>query len=358
MPHFFALCSRTRSLPIVAALALGLSFSAQAKIWRIDNNGGSPGDFTSGAAAIASPLVQNGDTLYFNGSGSNYADMAITKRLAIFGPGYFLAQNPETQATPTSAYVNLIYFNAGSSGSMITGMTFGYMEINADNLLIKRNYGNRCNGGFDNGTLRVADNRSNISIVQNYLVNGCSDPALMVRGGSSNVLVKNNYLYTANGSYVARLHSACEFAQNVVNSSAGYGRIEAYSCNIYNNVFVQDTYNVGAFVGSGNGCYNNVLARASDGMFPTGAPYNNLLGQTMGNVFTLTGSSDASWMLKAGSPALAAGQNGEDCGMFGGNDPYVLSGLPTIPAIWFFSAPSSGSGASGLQIRIKAKSHN
>jgi hypothetical protein len=71
-----------------------------------------------------------------------------------------------------------------------------------------------------------------------------------------------------------------------------------------------------------------------------------------------TGSNDGIFQLKAGSPAIGAGVGGVDMGLFGGSDPYVLSGLPAIPAIWFISAPSSGSGASGLQVQIKAKSHN
>jgi len=38
--------------------------------------------------------------------------------------------------------------------------------------------------------------------------------------------------------------------------------------------------------------------------------------------------------------------------------PYILSGLPGIPAIYFFISPAVGSSATGLSVQIKAKSHN
>ena len=78
----------------------------------------------------------------------------------------------------------------------------------------------------------------------------------------------------------------------------------------------------------------------------------------MSTVFVSTGSSDGIWQLAVDSPALGAGLDGVDCGMFGDQNPYVLSGLPPLPAIYFFSAPSTGSSSAGLQVRIKGESHN
>ncbi|MFC2138715.1 hypothetical protein ACFLTE_11120, partial [Bacteroidota bacterium] len=81
------------------------------------------------------------------------------------------------------------------------------------------------------------------------------------------------------------------------------------------------------------------------------------LGVDMATVFEGTGSTDAQWQLKAGSPALGYGTDDADCGMFGGIDPYVLSGIPPIPAIYYYSAPSSASTATGLPITIRIKSN-
>jgi len=69
-------------------------------------------------------------------------------------------------------------------------------------------------------------------------------------------------------------------------------------------------------------------------------------------------STDGQWQLERGSPALETGINGEDVGMFGGSSPYMLSGIPSLPHIYFLSAPSVGSATDGLQVRLKVKSTN
>ncbi|MFH0882855.1 MAG: right-handed parallel beta-helix repeat-containing protein, partial [bacterium] len=71
-----------------------------------------------------------------------------------------------------------------------------------------------------------------------------------------------------------------------------------------------------------------------------------------------TGSTDSQWQLAVDSPAEGVGVGGVDCGMFGGNDPYVLSGIPPIPTITHFFAPSTASQASGLNVELKAKARN
>jgi hypothetical protein len=68
---------------------------------------------------------------------------------------------------------------------------------------------------------------------------------------------------------------------------------------------------------------------------------------------------DNGYILASGSPATAAGVNGGDCGAFGtgtGGQPYILSGMPEIPAIFEATVPSYGT--SSLQVNIKATTHN
>ena len=76
----------------------------------------------------------------------------------------------------------------------------------------------------------------------------------------------------------------------------------------------------------------------------------------MNTVFAGTGSTDGQWQLASGSPAIGTGTNGTDIGMFGGDDPYVLSGLPQIPAIYKFLGSSVGSQS--IDVEVKIKSHN
>jgi len=66
--------------------------------------------------------------------------------------------------------------------------------------------------------------------------------------------------------------------------------------------------------------------------------------------------------LKAGSPALGAGygstaQNPVDAGMYGGSTPYVLSGIPAIPSIYFFANQPVGSNSDPIDVQIKVRSN-
>ncbi|MEZ5083070.1 MAG: hypothetical protein R2750_06440 [Bacteroidales bacterium] len=67
-------------------------------------------------------------------------------------------------------------------------------------------------------------------------------------------------------------------------------------------------------------------------------------------------STDGQWQLKVGSPAIGTGEDGADIGIFGGESPYVLSGLPAIPAIYDLNAQSLPTNT--LDVTVKAKSHN
>jgi hypothetical protein len=76
----------------------------------------------------------------------------------------------------------------------------------------------------------------------------------------------------------------------------------------------------------------------------------------MSTVFIGTGSTDGKWQLKDNSPAKGAGTEGTDIGPFGGPKPYILSGIPNIPRIYFFDSPTSVTGTTGLPVHLKAKS--
>ena len=73
-------------------------------------------------------------------------------------------------------------------------------------------------------------------------------------------------------------------------------------------------------------------------------------------VFVPSGTTDGQWQLRNGSPAIGAGLGGVDCGMFGGTDPYVLSGIPDIPMITSLYVPSRANPTDGLDVKITIES--
>ena len=121
-------------LSIVMALMVA---SAQARIWRVNPEQLADPDYTTLQAAH--DAASTGDTLSVEPS-FGYDDLTVTKRLVIIGPGYFLGQNPEAQANFTSAGVGNITLNSGSENTIITGLwIMGYITVNTDNIIIKRN---------------------------------------------------------------------------------------------------------------------------------------------------------------------------------------------------------------------------
>jgi len=113
-----------KSILFILVLILGTS-SLYAAIWRVNNMPGNNADFTTLTDAIEA--ASDNDIIYVEGTGSQYDEGSIelTKKLTIYGSGYFLIENDNTNASklPGEIYVNL-YFFEGSEGSTCSGISF------------------------------------------------------------------------------------------------------------------------------------------------------------------------------------------------------------------------------------------
>ena len=331
-------------------------FSLQAKVYRVNNNAGTGAKYSSAQTAHDSCSV--GDTLYIEGSSISYGTLNISKKINLIGPGYFLGQNPQTQVNLVSAPFGIITCGSGSAGSYITGIEATNLVVQDNNIIIKRNHfiGN---SGSSYASIGIQSNRSGILITQNYVTNPFSYTSsfpIGVSSGCSNITITNNYLditpsSTYSGAPVIYIDPA---ASAVVVNNVFQGQSNM-SLTLNNTTFNNNIVNIpsGTVTGSNNSMFNNLSASANLDT-TSGNAHHNQINVSMSSVFIGTGSTDGQWKLKAGSPAIAAGLSGEDCGMFGGSDPYILSGIPTIPAIYFFAAPSSGSATLPVHIKIKS----
>ncbi|HPE58585.1 MAG TPA: hypothetical protein PK904_19425 [Bacteroidales bacterium] len=329
---------------------------ANATSWRVNNNPAINADFSTFQEAhdAASP----GDTIYVEGTGfdNHYGDVTISKKLIVIGPGYFLLDNDSTQANHLVARFQAITLNSGAEGTVIYGLELnwglsGYkgIIINTSNITIARNY-------FSDDRARIVfggNDIYNIALLQNF--------AWEIRGtygySANNVLIANNFvLATISGV------SSGVITNNVIKS----GITSTYS-EIKNNIIYQSSvYPLG---GSSYGTENYVAYNLVSGTFhggsnppPPPGP-GNQENVDMSTVFiNFIGGSlpgvDNNWILNPEGPAVGAGENGIDCGMFGGVTPYVLSGLAPIPRIYEADVPISGSAATGLPVTIKVKSQN
>jgi hypothetical protein len=317
-----------------------ITLSCFGTVWHVNNNANTLYDFTTLQAAHDAAAVQPGDTLYLYGSPNGYGSLTATKKLYIIGPGYFLTENTDRQVVPYSASAVTITLNAGSEYSVITGMTVSKMVVNASHQTIKRN--------LITGSSTVIcqiNSASDIIVLQNFIrtTNSYSSGLNITGTASTGILVSNNIIEaSASSSY--SINTEPNLMLTYANNTL-YGTVNISRSDFYNNIL-----RYGSFYGDNSSVFNNI---GSSSQF--GSTNGNQANVSMSNVFASSGSTDAYYMLRIGSPAIAAGLNGEDCGAYGGSLPYVLSGMPSeIPTIYFFS--SIGAGYQ-LPIHIKAKTH-
>lgn len=343
---------------VLSALLMAItSFTASATIWRVNNTLGVDADFTS--VQVAHDSASAGDTILVEGSTIAYGNLAITKLLYIYGTGYFLTENDSTQAYPINAKLGNVTFNAGSGGSRMQGFQIGdgaanAVTINTDNIIFERNYINLNDFAW---MIVVGNNRTNIIIRHNYLVNLMnwfgSGFGISIGTNVTGTVIYDNYIHvpsavTASGAIFSNnTSSSLIIRQNVL-----MGRLV-----FYNTVFENNIYRSGNAVTSDiTNIVRNNLCNGTQ--FP--AINGNQQSVNMTTVFLLTGSTDGQWRLKIGSPAIGAGFSEEDCGMYGnlpGVPVYILSGMPEIPAIFAATVPVVGTNSTGLDVNVKVKSH-
>ena len=127
---------------------------------RVNNNPAADPDYATLQAA--NDAASNGDTIYVEGSPTDYDGADISKKLVIIGPGYFLTDNDSTQAFGISAtFKSAIDFQAGSAGSIITGCNINDgigLYVNDISII-------RCNV---NAIITNCMEVNNILILQNY----------------------------------------------------------------------------------------------------------------------------------------------------------------------------------------------
>jgi hypothetical protein len=335
---------QSKSLLPFILTSLVITIPLSAKIWRVDNNGGSPGDFTTLSAA--STGASSGDTLYVYGSPINYGTLSISKKLTVIGPGFFLSQNPQTQANPAPAMTGPVYFNAGSDSSLVTGLQTAQVIIypNVNHITLKRDY---ITHDYVGAAVVLQSGANSITIQQCYIRNVRSNAdagGIRMDGTNTSIIISNNFILPSISTGDAI--SAAATSAAVVSHNVIYGDFVIAQSEVTNNIFRE-----GSFTGSSANTYLNNICSGTQ----IAAAGDNIQNVVMADVFLGVGSTDGRWQLATDSPALAAGTEGADIGMFGGGQPYVLSGVPTIPHIYYLTVPSAAEPGTPLQVRVKAK---
>lgn len=285
--------------------------------------------------------------------GGGYGNATLSKPLTIIGQGYYLQENEifnstNTNALPTS--FNNITIDADASGSFLSGLDVFSIKIYGNGSVVERS-------NIDRLYFYEA---SNIIIRKNYI----SSYIHVVSGVSTNILFSSNlFLHNANCGF----GSSCDMM--LYQSGGSLGITEFYN-NIFLNPEKDNIYSfsagtgvyknnifLGDYVNNSNVATNNIFVSTNGNI-----PSNNISGIDPNTIFVGyptqgTYSPDARWQLAPNSPAIGAGENGTDCGIFGGDNPYELSGIPSIPLIYELNVPQE-TGTNGLPVEVKIRTNN
>jgi hypothetical protein len=342
------------SAMLIVVMFMMATQPAHAKIRRV----GYPGtpiintDYTD--LQSAHDAAAAGDTLLiFPGSwGATYS-----KKLVTLGYGYLTdtsaAAGLGTQANPGLQNIKgtlsiQITVAAGSDNCTFEGLD-GF-NIYGDNtgatltgIIIRR-----CSGNV---------NMSNTNIYGNWQILQCFLNQLDLANSASNIsniTVNNSYIYQVANAGGTPANQSGQFNNCVL----GYTDFNSGSFVVKNTIF-------GVYHNNDAYCvYQYDLFDTNYGAVPFG-PGN--IGTDDGSMQSIvfvgvsnqgSFSNDGRYALTAGSPAKGAGQNGTDMGMYGGANPYKLSGIPRIPSIYKLTAPSTTTSGNPYTITASERGNN
>lgn len=326
---------------LVIALSI-ITLAVNATIWRVSQDDSYLPHFKTVQAAVDG--ANAGDTIYVY-PGTYGENVLVGKKLALFGAGYWLTESRTDSLSRfligTSLYN--ITFGMGSSESSITGFYFysnssTFICETTSNILIS-NINTRVRMQINNST--------NIIIKKSYLEgisrywngNDWYDYGIVV-SNSKNILIENSLLFR---DCIFDDKSEVYLKNNYFN-----GNFSIWNATLENNIFMGSNYNF-------TYCWieNNIF---QTGCTLNNPPLINCMYATLAQVYPNTILTDH-YQLPANSVAKAKGLNGVDCGPFGGDDPYQISGVSTIPSIVDFNVKAHATEATGLKMRIKIKAN-
>ena len=344
-----------KNLIVTAAMLFAFCGAVQAKNWRINSDPEAKADFLSINDAVASLDVYPGDVLYLD-PGCHLPYQNVTKGVTIIGTGYNLSGAVE------EAFIDGFGIEASDVklyGINITGSISTYYSGSGKNNTLER-----CkprNISFDNAG-------TNLKVLNCYVAGNVYGDDRGVQLRNSIVLGKVNSIHngiirncviisdcgnsTSTNNHVLSGIQNTSITNNIIINTNTASKVDGNTTVYFNHQTIENTSETDA-----NSINNNILSTDAEHSFDI-YKSNYFIGATIEDVFEWKGTLDERFTLKEGSPAIGAGTNGVDCGVYGGVYPYVLSGLPKfVPYISESNIPTTPTDGK-LNITLKIKSQN
>lgn len=337
-----------KKLFTLSGLFLALSLSVQARIWRVNNNAGISADATTlttlfnGTNTVSDPEAANGDTIHVEPSTTTYSFPTINKQVVIIGNGYLLSGtggNAGLQENTGICTVGGFRFASGSAGTRIIGITVSASQDFASG------YSGNVNIVFEK--CRFINNPL-FSFAAGVTYSNIEFRKCLIAGINNSIpatttltnLIFENTICSGNVFYFQPAIATNFIVRNCTFSLGSDVRLQ--NAYVANNIFITPISNTFISCNVKNNVFSTNQTSVTVG--PLNVNGNNLISQPTASIIVNTGSDDGRFQLAAGSPAISGGVDigGQkpNCGAFGGNDPYKLSGIPGIPTIYSLTVPS------------------
>lgn len=314
----------------------------QAKIWRVNNSTGVVADFTTVQAAHNAAAA--GDTIHLEPSLNNYGNLNMTKRLVVISTGSFSTSNPNLQTDAKHGLVgNVTISNPAANGSVLSVKFFDGFNIN--NGVSNISLINCVANSPDDNANCCGRSYIDINNADNIIISKCFVASLRFTNNSNNIVVNNSIVWGVIGNDAT---SDGVLTNNVFRAGNPNDGASISNCVVANNIWNKN------FATSFTNCNVGNNFAPGTGTAPTGVTFVD-----MSTVFVDAngGFVDNVYQLKAGSPAIAAGEGGIDCGAFGGGSPFKLGVTPAIPSIYKLNVPAAPAGNS-MNIIFSTRSNN
>ncbi len=185
-------------------------------------------------------------------------------------------------------------------------------------------------------TAPIIENSFNSLLLGNR-INGSQPNTTIVMKGNSLVEASNNIIKTGDMGNTITLESTSVL--NISNSI------------IFNHNTSMPVFSGGFVKGKNNIICGRIYSNVEFYYSSVSENYTNFY-----NFFIDVNNSN--FHLAPGSPAIRSGENGTDMGIYGGDNPFVDGGYPSIPSIYYLDVPLIGTQKEGINVTIKAKSNN
>ena len=272
----------------------------------------------------------------------------MTKRLHIIGPGYLLSENPLTPVGG-AAVVQGVFLeredssdpNSGAAGSEIVGLTqelsSSTLQVSVNDVVIDKNYIQY---------LRIQTFVSNIVIIRNYIVQevryGAGHDGISQFTFDNNIVLENFDLPSGSGgSLQHNLFLGDEF------------EVPDFNGPFRNNIATTISTDDFVYPESGGQATHNT---AANGQFGSDNGNNSALPEDLFRGARGNSADGRYWLKPDATAALGTAHDGSDRGPFGGERPYVLSGVPNLPFIISLEVPPVSQPNTPFTVNVRAAS--